>query len=165
MKEIRDSFKADSAAGPAGNSLQADGWALTFRCPTSGDLLAAQSAGGADRAAERTVLERCVLSACHQGKSTFPAEIPEHVLSLLPERMTAWRPGTDVDVALRCPRCDERWASGFDVGGYVWIEIAAAAQRLLWEIHLLARTYGWTEAEILALPANRRRTYLEMICG
>jgi hypothetical protein len=31
------------------------------------------------------------------------------------------------------------------------------------EIDALARVYGWSEREILNLPARRRQTYLELI--
>jgi hypothetical protein len=30
------------------------------------------------------------------------------------------------------------------------------------EVDTIARAYGWTEAEILALPADRRRRYLAL---
>ena len=37
------------------------------------------------------------------------------------------------------------------------------AKRLLMDVHLLARAYGWSEAEVLALSPARRRFYLEMV--
>jgi hypothetical protein len=37
------------------------------------------------------------------------------------------------------------------------------ARSLLAEVHSLARAYGWTESEILALSPQRRSTYLEMV--
>ncbi len=43
--------------------------------------------------------------------------------------------------------------------------IAAETRSLLTDIHTLARTYGWTEATILALPRGRRRAYLSLIGG
>jgi hypothetical protein len=38
----------------------------------------------------------------------------------------------------------------------------ARARALLAEVHSLARAYGWTEPEILALSPQRRAAYLEM---
>jgi hypothetical protein len=45
----------------------------------------------------------------------------------------------------------------------LWLEITARSQRLILEVHQLARTYGWTEAEILNLSAARRALYLKMV--
>ena len=50
-----------------------------------------------------------------------------------------------------------------DIAGFFWAELDAWARRLLREIHTLARFYGWSEAEILALSPLRRRCYLEMV--
>ena len=38
-----------------------------------------------------------------------------------------------------------------------------AASALLQEVHQLARHYGWSEAQILALPAHRRAHYLALV--
>jgi hypothetical protein len=45
----------------------------------------------------------------------------------------------------------------------LWAEIEVRAKRLLLEVHLLATAYGWSEAEILSLNAQRREFYLEMV--
>ena len=57
------------------------------------------------------------------------------------------------------------WELLFDIAEFFWTEISAQAQRLLREIDALARAYGWTEHEILSLPAQRRQTYLELIAA
>jgi len=44
-------------------------------------------------------------------------------------------------------------------------EIRAEAARLMHEVDLLARTYGWRESDILDLSAARRRAYVEMAAG
>jgi hypothetical protein len=51
----------------------------------------------------------------------------------------------------------------FDIGAFLWEEIAAQARRLLREVHTLARAYGWREADILVMSAARRQAYLEMV--
>ena len=37
------------------------------------------------------------------------------------------------------------------------------AGRMLLDIHALARAYGWSESDILALPPRRRQAYLELV--
>ena len=42
-------------------------------------------------------------------------------------------------------------------------EVQARARRLLREVDVLARAYGWTEADVLALSEQRRTAYLEIV--
>jgi hypothetical protein len=41
--------------------------------------------------------------------------------------------------------------------------VEARARRILQEVHTLASSYGWHEAEILALGDTRRAMYLQMV--
>jgi hypothetical protein len=40
--------------------------------------------------------------------------------------------------------------------------VQAAAERVLLDVHALARAYGWTESEVLRLTPARRSAYLQM---
>jgi len=51
----------------------------------------------------------------------------------------------------------------FDIVSFFWSEICVQAKRLLREVHILARAYGWREADILSMSAARRQLYLEMV--
>ena len=42
-------------------------------------------------------------------------------------------------------------------------EVAAAARRLMADIHELASAYGWSEAAIVSMSTARRAAYLEML--
>ena len=70
-------------------------------------------------------------------------------------------PCIDFALDLRCPACGHAWTTSFDITGYLWEEIDARARRLLDEVHVLARAYGWPEREILGLTEARRAAYLE----
>jgi hypothetical protein len=74
-------------------------------------------------------------------------------------------PQAEVLLDLACPACDHRWPLLFDATAYLWAEIAVHARRLLREVHLLARAYGWREADVLALSAARRSYYLDLVSG
>src|SRR5438876_935260 len=78
------------------------------------------------------------------------------------EPMGAAAAVADVSVALACPACEERWTSLLDLPSYLWTELGAEARRLLADVDALARAYGWSEDVVLALPARRRRAYLEL---
>ena len=50
-----------------------------------------------------------------------------------------------------------------DVGEFLWAEVRQAAMRLLEDVHALAWAYGWREADLLAMPAQRRAFYLARV--
>ena len=76
--------------------------------------------------------------------------------------MEALDPLASAAFSLTCPACGHGWAAPLDVLGFVWSEIDAWAQRTLREVHWLASSYGWREADILALGARRRQAYLQV---
>jgi hypothetical protein len=62
-----------------------------------------------------------------------------------------------------CPSCGCSWQTIFDIVSYLWTEVTVVAQRVLVDVHELARAYGWPETEILSMSAARRQFYLEMV--
>ena len=147
--------EADSPDPPVeGLWLELGDRRVRFRLPTSHDLIAVSSAESAHAA----LLERCVEEV--QGEGPW---LPSQLAAPLAARMAEVDPVADLELALHCPACDERWAASFDVVSYLWAELDAWAQRALREVHLLARAYGWSEASILSLSPSRRLAYLEMV--
>ncbi len=82
--------------------------------------------------------------------------------ALLAGRLSDLDPLAEVLVDLRCELCGERWQALFDIVTFFWNELHARSRRLLQEIDLLARTYGWTEGEVLRMSEQRRGLYVEM---
>jgi hypothetical protein len=132
---------------------------LRFRVPCSRDLAAvAGMAKGMALDAEvaaHQLLELCCLEARHAPSGQL-------VLAEVETGLAALDPAADISLALACEACGHRWAADFDIGALLWEEIEARARVLLAEIHGLARAYGWTEPEILALSPERRAAYLEL---
>lgn len=142
---------------PAEGELRRDG-ALTlhFRLPNSLDLLAAERCADVEEG-RRRLAERCVLEA--------PASLDEDDVAALAAALATADPGAELLLELRCPACDHGWRELLDVASFLWAEIEAQARRLLREVHVLARAYGWREPDVLALTPRRRRLYLEMAEG
>lgn len=69
-------------------------------------------------------------------------------------------PEVAVSVQAACPACGA--SHEIDVNPYRILSNRLGGG-LLREIHILASTYHWSEAEILALPLHRRRRYLDLI--
>lgn len=144
--------------------LSAAGWEIRFRAPSLADLAEAGQQPDAD-SARTCLLDRCVVRAEQAGAVLAPAQLPESALVALGAAVQAADPQAITELSLTCPACQHAWTSLFDVGGFLWTELHAWAQRLLREVHALAMHYGWSEADILALSPRRRRHYLELLAG
>ncbi len=137
-----------------GPEIEINGATVRLRLPTSRDLAEAVAAPDSVRAL-RILVERC----------TGLTDLPNESLPAVSSAMLAADPQAEIVLHFGCPACGHAWEVLFDVGEFFWSEIAAQAQRLLREIDALARAYGWTEREILSLPAQRRQTYLELVAA
>lgn len=69
----------------------------------------------------------------------------------------------DLGVAAPCPECRLLIEIEIDPIELLTRELGLGATRLMAETHSLAFHYGWSEADILALPRDRRWRYLELI--
>lgn len=150
----------DPTLPPARVKVQACGYQVECRLPTSADLLEVTKGGDGGR--ER-LLERCVQVAKNGNGALYARELPEEVIKAITEEMVRADPQADVQVELACPTCRHSWLMVFDILSYLWNEIDDWAQRVLHEVHSLAIAYGWTEREILGMSARRRRSYLDII--
>lgn len=144
------------------HSIQSQDYTLSFRLPASTDLIALAGEMDAERARE-CLLERCVLDAHDPGGVAIPVmALPQPVLAELAAHMESADPGAVVELSFDCPACHHSWQDVFDIAGFFWREIHAWAHRTLRDVHVLARAYGWREADVLALSPTRRQIYLEL---
>lgn len=138
-----------------------------FRLPNSLDLTAVAPQahpGSNDLAAIRNqLLARCLTSATYHNKAVTVDQLPETIINKMVAYMTEVDPQADVQVALSCAACGHQWSATFDIIVFLWAEINAWALRTLHEVHHLAAAYGWSEADILAMSAWRRQTYLQLV--
>ncbi len=148
-----------------------DGQAFSFRCedyevqarlPDSADLLAIAGCRAVPEA-RALLLERCIARAAHEGTAIAVSALPDNVIEALGEAAIERDPQSEIRLELVCPSCDYRWFAIFDILTFLWQEIMMRARRILYDVHLLASAYGWSESNILAMSALRRRLYLEMV--
>jgi hypothetical protein len=143
------------------HSLQMGDISLRFRPLNSLDLAAI--IGLVDVSAARLrLIERCLLEAAQGGRALAAAELPESVLSALVDALAECDPQAEMRFQLTCAACGNRWSALFDIVSFFWTELNARAERLMAEVHTLARAYGWREADILEMSEARRHTYLEL---
>ena len=136
--------------GAGAGEIDAHGRRIRFRVPDSADLLAV--AGMEPDAARDALLARCT------GSSD---SFPEPVRGALEQAMEEADPRANVILSLHCPACGHAWRELFDLVDFLWREMEGWARRILAEVHTLARAYGWSERDILAMSPWRRRFYME----
>jgi hypothetical protein len=113
----------------------------------------------------RHLLDRCVLSCTQRDRAVEVGAWPDAIVDALSNRIESLDPGANVSFALQCPGCGAQWLAPLDCGQLVWQKVQAAAERLLLDIDALARAYGWTEPDVLALSPVRRAAYVQMIAS
>ena len=143
-------------------SLQVDSLTMRFRPLNSLDLAAIVGLIEVG-AARLCLIERCLVEATQEGQPLGAAELPASALATLVDALTERDPQAETRFQLTCAACSHRWSALFDVVSFFWTELAARAERLLVEVHALARAYGWREADILAMGEVRRHFYLELV--
>jgi len=136
-------------------STEIEGYQIEYHPPTIADT---QHIANLEQ-----LLDHCLLSASKNGDSQTISDLPQAVIEALSHQMATADPQADTQLALNCPACDHDWLAPFDIATFLWTEIHTWAQRTLLEIHQLAGSYGWREADILALTPARRQIYLSMI--
>jgi hypothetical protein len=159
----RDLLATPSRAEPPAEVTVSDGasW-LRLRPPNCLDLRAVAQCVDLT-AARRSLLERCVVAAAHDGTAVPVAELPAALVERAAACLAAADPQAELLIDLRCPACRHPWQVLLDIESFLWAKVSALAKRLLREVHVLAQAYGWREADILALSATRRQLYLEMV--
>jgi hypothetical protein len=149
-----------NAASAQTHELRFDGASVRFRLPEAGDLRALATLARNPSVTQEqlcdALLERCVFDLAPQAMS------PQLRLELS-ARMQALEPAASVGFEIACPACAHAWHAPFDIAAALWSELQSAAERTLLEVDALARAYGWSETEILALSPMRRLAYLQLV--
>jgi hypothetical protein len=121
-----------------------------FRLPTGEDECAVL--GMSPEEAEKALLERCVVGSNQDYDS-----------EALQAAMRDIAPVLDMDMDACCPECDCKQTVHFDIQYYLLHKLMQGKRQLAYEVHRLARAYGWSLNEILGLPRSVRRMYVELV--
>ncbi len=166
--ELTFDLEASNLRATASATDRADGGAVTvgdvsaqFRLPTSIDFADLPAAANL-ATVRRLVAQRCVLVATHGSVPLAPEAMPDELIDALSKEMSRLDPLSDTTINLACPDCEHRWSAPFDIAAFLWEEVTVLARRLLLDVHVLAHSYGWREAEILGMTATRRDAYLQL---
>jgi hypothetical protein len=129
---------------------------VKLRRPTGNDLRRwrTMQPGSTDQTV-RTMLDSLLL----EGEARAE-DVPE-----LSRALAERDPLVALSLSCFCPGCGAGNEISIDLEAVALARLERCRRCLLHEIHALASRYGWTEAEILALPPARRAHYLALIEG
>ena len=147
---------------PERYEVLADDILLRFRLPNSRDLAALVGLRDIGTA-RRRLLQSCLIQASYEHESLSIEQLPAQAVALLVDKMSEFDPGAELRFRLECDACLHEWTTNLDIVAFFFTEISIRAQHLLHEVHMLARAYGWHEADILSMSAVRRQYYLRLV--
>lgn len=139
-----------------------DMFRVVARLPTSEDSGLLERFTSA-AAAETALWDRCVRATDDAGDAISASALSSEQRAQVEALLERVDPQTDVAFDLRCAHCDSAWTAPCDVAGLVWQEITQCAREVLVQTSALARAFGWTEPDILALSRRRREMYLAAV--
>lgn len=134
---------------PEAGWMRLRGASISFRLPTGADQLAI--AFHPDPQGE--LIRRCIM----------PTDIPAAAMRRVEHAMEALAPSLAHNLSGPCPECGAWFEVYFDPRQFTLRELRDQAVFIYEDTHLLAEHYHWPEAEILALPRDRRLRYAEMV--
>src|SRR5262249_34730219 len=130
-------------------TVQTEAGPVVLRVPTGSDEVAIGTLSDAVQA-ERALLRRCVV------RGELPEALSASDLAQIETALDEISPWVVTELAGSCPACGATHPVALDP----YVVMRRSARELLDEVHTLAWHYHWSEAEILALPRERRHLYL-----
>ena len=138
---------------------------VRFRLPTGADQEdAARLARSDPHAAATHILRRCVACVTTEREGDVPIEAwPSTLGQQLPAVMSDLDPQAELQLNLSCPVCSRHFSTYFDTASYFFQELASRVENLYREVHQLALSYHWSEAEIMGMTTQKRHRYLRLL--
>lgn len=132
-------------------------WTARCRPPNCADLA---KAAHCSTDAARELLVDCLLDlADPAGNKVASQELPVACEADLAAALWQLDPIAECRIDMECPTCAREIEALID--GYAILRSGlGGAQRIYSDVYRMARTYHWSEADILSLPLKRRRHYL-----
>lgn len=117
-------------------------------------------AGLTEAEALRRLLEKCICRVDGRPPDeAFFGQLSEADIAALDDALDEVSPALCDRLAVTCPECEREQYTRLDH----YENIGLDARFFYDEIHTLASHYHWSEADILDLPQDRRRRYLDLI--
>jgi hypothetical protein len=158
--QLRQTLEA--VAAPSDLVAEHAGFRLRLRIMDTIDLAAAAAAETVE-AGMQILLRRCVQADDPDGRPVPVETLPAATATAALRHLDELHRNAELLVELTCPACAEPQSVPFEIGKFLWAEARHHAERLIEEVHELARAYGWSEDSILAMSQRRRHAYLARV--
>ena len=139
---------------------------VRFRLPIGEDQeVIARVANTNEAEALTQLLSRCLISVGDIARPTLEQAraLPSLVRREIEQHLEAVSPGTELIMDIDCPECGQAFSAPFNIQDFFFGELRISDAVLRKEVHYLAYHYHWSEAEIMAMPRQRRRQYIETL--
>ncbi len=152
--ELRDAPRGQAGAGYPVVAVETSLGPKRFEAPNGRHEEALARLSGAPGLRDMVAL--CGLAeTAHEDARCYT----EGDLARIADRFDTICPDVADQLSLTCPSCGAPTEARLDPLTFAFPSL----RDLMREVHVIAKTYHWQEADILALPADRRRTYADMI--
>ncbi len=111
------------------------------------------------------LLNRCIQSIGpiqNTGEGLFSRLSPLARMEI-EKQMQAVAPRVELDMGANCPECGREFTIPFDLQDFFFGELRTSRDLLCREVHYLAYHYHWSEKEIMDMPREKRRNYIEVL--
>ena len=129
-----------------------------FRTPTGADQCAVADIEDMKRAID-TILNRCLITVDDNPRENKPTVFSEADLPVIEAALAESSPELTTRIEATCPDCCFKNTVSLDP----YFGLKSFGESILDDTHTLASNYHWNEADILALPRERRLRYLARI--
>ena len=111
------------------------------------------------------LLARCVLAigSVRDPDGEMIAQLSPAARLEIERRMEAVAPQVVLSMDARCLECGRRFEAPFELQDFFFGELRTSRDLLYREVHYLAYHYHWSEGEILSMPRDKRRQYIEVL--
>ncbi|MDT8999138.1 hypothetical protein RQP53_07645 [Paucibacter sp. APW11] len=134
-----------------------------WQLSTAADEVLALQWGQEHGRALLAALARGDLSSLDEAELERAGDLPEALIAAAAARLEALAPLLDIDLDADCPECGCGHRVRFDIQSWVLQRVIDERPQLLADLHALAAGYGWSFAEISALPRSLRRDLAEQL--
>ncbi len=139
---------------------------VIFRLPTGGDQEVISPYLYENEANALTMLlNRCIQQIGpiqNTGEGLFSRLSPLARMEI-EKQMEAVAPRVELDMDAICPECGREFTVPFDLQDFFFGELRTSQDLLCREVHYLAYHYHWSEKEIMDMPREKRRKYIEVL--
>ena len=148
-------------AVPARFSVNAGGTAITVRPPTGRDQEQWLSMNFENEESGVAFMADSLIEDISGKDIQIP--LPAELIEAIDAGLQECDPLVGFTINTSCPACGHVDNFDVDLDGIVLDRFHSLQQQILMDIHHLARYYHWNEQEILAIPPDRRKQYLDLI--